>query len=456
MAILKKIEIRDFRGFFNKQTITFAIPDKKNKSSGLTLIVGPNNTGKTTTIEALLLNESKKITEAERHKNKQVKITITSDNGSCTYTSTEQGSQINKDGKHNVKFECVQSRRNWQSHSNATWDITNFAEQSIIANMRNSTLDTPAVLHSINKNQEEKDKFNLLMKKLVPDFSNWTIETSPQGDDYVKYLTGSQEHQANFLGDGVISLFRICAHLVGQLNDRVLLIDEPELSLHPTTQKALAHLLSKKAYDRQIILCTNSPYFAKWENFVHGAKFIRLNKTSNNHCKVFSLDNNKTYKTDIAKQLMNWQKPQLLDTVAKEILFSEKILFVEGQEDVGLIKKWLKKQDEDELFDIFGYGVGGYGNMESFLEIAQDLGLPKVAVLYDNGINTFSKYDTNRKLYSTYHFEILPTPDIRDKIDDKTGERIKEGIFDTHGDLEDVYKSEFENIMNEIINYFKS
>ncbi len=49
---IKAIEIYGFRGFAAKQRVELALPNGK-PGSGLTLIVGPNNSGKSTVVEAL-------------------------------------------------------------------------------------------------------------------------------------------------------------------------------------------------------------------------------------------------------------------------------------------------------------------------------------------------------------------------------------------------------------------
>ncbi len=52
MAHYSKFTIQGFRSFKEKQELQLAIPNGK-VGSGLTYIVGPNNTGKTTIIEGL-------------------------------------------------------------------------------------------------------------------------------------------------------------------------------------------------------------------------------------------------------------------------------------------------------------------------------------------------------------------------------------------------------------------
>ena len=52
---INNITIKGLRGFTNETKIHFAVPDKENIGSGLTVLVGPNNSGKSTLIEAIHL-----------------------------------------------------------------------------------------------------------------------------------------------------------------------------------------------------------------------------------------------------------------------------------------------------------------------------------------------------------------------------------------------------------------
>ena len=455
MNQLKKIQLEYFRGFFEDQTIEFAIPQEDKPGSGITLIVGPNNTGKTSVIEALLFNEKKRFKESERHSNSPNIIIKTDTGATRTFTNINNGSQVKKTDALDptIGFEVIQSRRYWNYISNGSRTTNQFLNESRELDVRNAgNLDMTGLLKEINKHEEQKNKFNSLIKNIMPNFTDWTIDTHESGD-YVKYITANTGHQASFLGDGYMSIFRICAHLVSDDKNRVLIIDEPELSLHPTAQKALSSMLSEAAKEKQIIICTHSPYYVNWMDFIKGAKFIRLNKINDLKCTVSILDNTKNYVKFIKKSLAEWQRPQLLDIVAKEILFSEKILFVEGQEDMGLIKKWAINNDKNLNFDIFGYGVGGYSNMKLFLEMSRDLGLHKVAALYDSGVYTDEHYEKDKKEFGNYHFEKLPTDDIRDKP--KATPKPKKGCFDEHGNIKKEYETEFNEIMERIINYFK-
>lgn len=51
--MIKELSIHGLRGFGQKQTIQFSVPDGTQAGSGLNVIVGANNAGKTTIIEAI-------------------------------------------------------------------------------------------------------------------------------------------------------------------------------------------------------------------------------------------------------------------------------------------------------------------------------------------------------------------------------------------------------------------
>lgn len=63
------------------------------------------------------------------------------------------------------------------------------------------------------------------------------------------------------MGEGIVSIFAIVDSLYDSKPGDVIVIDEPELSLHPALQKRVNNLLCRFASDRQIVVSTHSPYF---------------------------------------------------------------------------------------------------------------------------------------------------------------------------------------------------
>ena len=77
--MLKKISINGLRGFGENEIINFSLPNDK-VGSGLNIIVGPNNTGKTTIIEAIKFFNSDKMhisfSEGKRNSRNDNKVDI--------------------------------------------------------------------------------------------------------------------------------------------------------------------------------------------------------------------------------------------------------------------------------------------------------------------------------------------------------------------------------------------
>lgn len=448
--MIKTLKIKHFRGFYQEECVEFALPNGK-AGSGITLLVGPNNTGKTTVIEALLLNNGKKLNKGERHGNAKAVIIITDcDKNSIKYTNVNNGSGISVTGSNVFRPEPIAAKRSMGYRFNGKWSFNALVDISRGTDIRNSReFDIGPILKTILEEPQKKELFDKYMKGLIPHFTDWTIDTEEDnGNDYIEYKTKKCKHKSYLLGDGVISLFRIVAHLIHEENT-TLIIDEPELSLHPAAQKRLSELLSDLTKSRQIILSTHSTYFFNWNDFVNGAQIIRFNKAGDEKCTSSRLESNKDYGKFIDNNILSYQKPHLLDVAAKEILFSDNILFLEGQEDVGLIKKWLSDNNIPQNFDIFGYGVGGETNIKLFLEMAKDLNILRVGAIYDK--NTQS-YKNDKKNYPDYLLLELPTNDIRDK-DGESDKKKVEGIFNQKGVLKDKYNKEFRAIMENVIKF---
>lgn len=250
-----------------------------------------------------------------------------------------------------------------------------------------------------------------------------------------------------------------------------LVIDEPELSLSAQGQKKLLKALRVISQNEQIFLITHSPYFVNWLDVANGARIARASHDKSSGTKLHWLKENSEYMKLIGGAVKEWQKPYLLDTAAKEILFSDKTLLLEGQEDVGLISKWIREEGIEVDFDIFGYGVQGYNNFKPYLQLAKDVGLKKIAALYDQGEKELEQMNADKKLFNKYYLGQLLGDDIRDKFKpccncDKCRDdsrkcqnklQYKDGCFDEHGKAKansENYK-DFKQHIQKIIDYME-
>jgi len=130
--------------------------------------------------------------------------------------------------------------------------------------------------------------------------------------------------------------------------------------------------------------------------------------------------------------------------------FQDNILFVEGQEDLGL----LREHFQDTNVNIFGYGVRGLRQFVNFLELSKSLGLQKVSVLLDSGEDSIKiKKDLEDKFGDNFNVIISDHEDIRDK-EAKTG-KPKTGYFCSDGELKPEEKDKFFNLIRQINSHFQ-
>ena len=459
MTYLKSLSIKDYKGFYWVNNIEFAIPNQQASKLGLNVIVWPNNTGKTTILEALMLTKdtiNKRFNEEDRHWGDSPEIVLI-DNNNQEYKLKAEGSLIKTDWTLTAKINLLSSSRYWNSSVFSENNEDNFLSSENRRSLRedsNSSLSW--LLSFIVKDEAKKVQFNEYMKKIFPNFSDRGID-SRNNKDYIYYKTWDWVvHSTDQLGKGVLSLFLICGHLVAS-HDSILLIDEPELALHPQIQKNLWFLIAEAAKIRQIIVCTHSPYFINWEDYLNWAEFIRLNKYEDKKCTIHQLSDPEEYA--IKWHLKDRHKPALVDTVAKEIFFWQKFLFVEGQEDVALIKKFLKEKNIHINYEFFWYGAWGYEKIDFFLKLAKDLWIEKAWVLYDGDVPS-DYYNEIKKNFPKYKFRKLKTGDIRDKgpiynKDWGIEKKSKNWLFDEKGKIKNKYVNTMNNILKIFSDYFK-
>jgi hypothetical protein len=121
---------------------------------------------------------------------------------------------------------------------------------------------------------------------------------------------------------------------------------------------------------------------------------------------------------------------------------------MEGQEDVGLIKKFAADREIELAFEIFGYGSGGANNIFPLLQLASDMGI-KAAALFDGGVD--SEMARCRNAFPRFCIESFPTTDIRDKP-----EKAVEGIFNSHGAIKPQWTIFLEKLLYSLNSHFEA
>ena len=463
MTLLKGLEINNFKGFSEvKNKIEFAIPNG-SLGSGITFIVGPNNSGKTTVFEALMkaLSGNAQFYESDFHKFKSPKIVISQVEGEhnedVILTKAERGSSVQVSGKlelSNHDFTFLEAFRHWDDRFGGEFDFNNL-NHSHLTRYRPRTFQKAEgigdVLSHLTTSEDARLKFDSLLKILMPEFETWeVVQTDADNPREVMYTTTNGiRHRVKYLGSGTNNLFYVALKLSQVPEGSIFLFDEPENSLHPQVQKKLFEILLDMSKTSQIILCTHSPYFIDWKSFQNGAKLVRLIKSSDGVCEVYQLEDIQQYER-VMNASSDIQKPQQLDLVAKELFFSKGVVFLEGAEDKSVFSQYfLQNVNEPIYFDFFGYGVGGADNMEAYLQMAVDLNI-KAAVILDA-----DRVDLCKELKRKFPECLIKTIEADDISRDKNGTPGLVTYSNGEVAVREEYRKGFEALVQKIVDYFK-
>lgn len=417
--MLKTLEITGLRGFASQQTLTFALPDG-NVGSGLTAIVGANNTGKSTTIEALraiVQREPPSFTQGRRNQaaGDQVIIrAVDSQDKSTILKSIRPGSSetvfLNEGGGiDRTQIVVLPARRVFAPYFGASKTSRNDYMLHVgFPAIRTSSIDQFTYrLFAIEKN---RGAFDAVLKRVLDPVPDWSIDQMDTGQHFLKIKKGTSTHSSEGLGEGLVSLLYIIDALYDSQHGDTIAIDEPELSLHPALQRRLSDLLVEYAASRQIILSTHSPYFVGLNALPNGATVARAHIVAE-QSRISQLSS-ETAKT-VFGLMRNENNPHILDLLAQEIFFVEdRVILVEGQEDVVFFKK-VEAALEPLQGTFFGWGVGGADNMERVTTILHELGFAKVVGILDRNREHLAKQ--LRKTFPEYHFFSIPAEDVRTK-----------------------------------------
>jgi predicted ATPase len=454
-----KLEILGLRGFSIKQSLEFGIPNG-NLGSGLTILVGPNNSGKSTITEALnafTTNTPPSFPEGKRNiqagRRIDIRLTNTATQSISLKTIAAGGSESKFDEAGGIQLATVKpfivpSRRMFSPAFNKdtrTRDV-HIQTYGLPAQRGQGFNEFSRRLFQIQTNPIP---FNDVLSKVLDNPPSWNIDQSNDGSYYLKFIYGSAEHSSDGAGEGLLSVFIVVDALYDSNPGDLIVIDEPELSIHPSLQKKLMNLLAEYAKDRQIIISTHSPYFISWESLVNGGKIARVVKDPDT-CRVNQLSQPVVHQ--IGASLNGINNPHVFGLTSAEVFFlNEQVILVEGQEDVVVYGKILKQLGIELKGDFYGWGVGGADNMKNIAAILRDLGFKKVCGVLD--LNKAALIPQLQMDFPTYKFVAIPADDVRDKAITAAKPAVV-GLTETNGTLKAPFIGDITALFNDINTFF--
>ncbi len=238
-------------------------------------------------------------------------------------------------------------------------------------------------------------------------------KTRVMNEAYIQVIKNNYPIAIEQTASGLYEILFLLTTIIGE-SEKILLLDEPELHLHPTMQKRILNLLSesKDQSRNQIILITHSPFLVSETDIDTTWRFSKRKadigtETHNLGGVLSDLD------IPVRKKL----KVKLFRSDIHSLLFSRGVIFVEGPSDkivLEHIDRYLSMKKKGAEFDENEWSVidiGGKKSLSQFLILSRTLGIPRVAVTdYDALMHRDSRIELNGNnlktssiIYSLWH-----------------------------------------------------
>lgn len=179
----------------------------------------------------------------------------------------------------------------------ASWQIYQFHDTSQFAGARQASLTTDcddfhfdggnlaAFLFSLKSAHDgvESESYGQIVEMIrlaAPYFEDFILEPYKEGDDEKVKLQWRQKgmlmkFQPHHISDGTLRFMCLSTVLLQPIPPKLIIVDEPELGLHPEALEALAELIRRCSKRTQFILATQSPSFA---DFFEPEEILTVNR----------------------------------------------------------------------------------------------------------------------------------------------------------------------------------
>lgn len=351
--LLTKIAIDSYKSITTKQVLTLR--------EGPSIFIGKNNSGKSTVLDALF-RFFRPTQEPERYSDHKARIEIEMD------LSEKDRTALAKSGQQNIP-EHVKLVLKGEEFFIKTEDETKPKSREFSQFLLTKTIRIAAIRDldfvKMKKIFEEFKsgwprafklfslKFSLFFpeiktpSKLFQEKNNW-IETTVK--EY------GQPRTIERLGLGFHHLFIILLYYFHPRYD-VLLIDEPEIHLHPQMIKRLHDLFKENIAEKQVLLTTHSPLFVQPESLDSVFRTVQ-DKFKGTH--FHSLSRNYPNISRLEQEL---------NADNCEMFFADRVLLVEGVSDRIFMRQLLYTFYPNSSLDIKVIPVHGKENIDTYVEL---------------------------------------------------------------------------------------
>lgn len=275
--MLSNFSIGHIRSFSYPQSLSLAIPDG-TKGSGYNLIVGKNNSGKSTLVKAIrdVLSKNDTITVGQEARHDPIRPSLrvvwqlpNGGHDRIGVDAGKSGSLLRKFGDYQTaaaRLSYIPSRRPFAPEFQASSQLNpQDYEHNDYVNRRNQPAYFDAMLSSSLARLLIDENAHIRLTQLLARIDDRMKELDADnigGRDVIRFQSASGRwHIISDVGDGLINVVRILHAIVTSDPGQCILIDEPEVSLHPQLQRTLYELLYELSGIHQFIIVSHSPHF---------------------------------------------------------------------------------------------------------------------------------------------------------------------------------------------------
>jgi len=203
-----------------------------------------------------------------------------------------------------LKFFFLPSRRVFNPYfSEGEETRKNYSKNTGEFNFRGATIDR--FNHRLFNASNHYEAFSRILKRVCGKKIDWTIDQNENNQYYIKISKSTSVHNSDGLGEGIISLLFLVDCIFESTKDEILVIDEPELSLHPQLQRRLLKEFVELSKDRQIVIATHSPEMLDSNAIINGAAMARVAQSSSGSCINMLDDVSRQYFASFENDLNN-------------------------------------------------------------------------------------------------------------------------------------------------------
>ncbi len=359
-------------------------PVNINGFSKFNILVGPNNAGKTNVLDALeLIFNPKK--ESLHRKEAKIDIVLEVEGEEKLFNYSQK------------KIRPSLSKKSRLIRINDSISIKKIATEEL---------------------QRFKDQYESDYRKLSSTIEEY-FQDIQMSEDLFKANIKTKDGKKSLkrMGDGFKRLFVILFYIYHPEYD-IILIDEPELHLHPSVIKKFLKILNKEEVDTQVLMTTHHPTMVQ-------AKFLD---------KTWRIARDDSHSTSIYK--FNEKSSLDIDRFVQEInddnsamLFADKVLLVEGVSDSILMRELIDKfyTGREDIKVVYS---GGVGDIDLYEKVCEIFNIPYKVMIDGDMLEMYWQKKFGKKK--------SPRKEVkRDLLE-------KENIFVLKGDLEDNYPKKYQ------------